>query len=537
MTELLPSRASFAADEPVVIEVRDSSGPGELTLWNLGLQIVRVDYDGSREVDLGTLPIGGYGVELTTAAGTVRTAVEVSADRRARLRYGFVVDYSPDRDVSGVADMVRRLHLTGIQFYDWAYRHAELLGGGEEYRDALDQPITLETVRRLVAAVQGAGASALGYAAVYAVGPEEWSRWEHRAILTPDGIPYALGDFLFLVDPAAEDWLGHFSRELAASVERVGFDGFHLDQYGYPKYAVDPSGAVVDVGASFVRVITEVRRTLPESHLVFNNVNDFPTWLTGGSPQDAVYIEVWEPHLTLGSLASVVSRARSAAAGKPVVIAAYQQVYDSATATESDLATAFTMATLFSHGATQLLAGEADRVLIDPYYVHNHVVETSTAELLRRWYDFAVEHDALLFDPAIVEVTGSYVGAYNDDCEVSFGAASVSGTAEPGTVWRRLTTVDGRLIVHLVNLVGQDDALWDAPRNPPVQPGRASLRVRRVGDYVPRVRVADPDRLSRLVDLPVVVDGDHATTTLPPLEVWQLLVIDLAPAIDKENDD
>ena len=28
-------------------------------------------------------------------------------------------------------DTVRRLHLTGIQFYDWAYRHADLLGGGE----------------------------------------------------------------------------------------------------------------------------------------------------------------------------------------------------------------------------------------------------------------------------------------------------------------------------------------------------------------------------------------------------------------------
>ena len=51
------------------------------------------------------------------------------------------------------------------------------------------------------------------------------------------------------------------------------------------------------------------------------------------------------------------------------------------------------MATLFSHGATQLLAGEADRILVDPYYVRNHVVERSTAALLKRWYDFLVEHD------------------------------------------------------------------------------------------------------------------------------------------------
>ena len=31
---------------------------------------------------------------------------------------GFVVDYAPDRYVTGVADLARRLHLTDIQFYD-----------------------------------------------------------------------------------------------------------------------------------------------------------------------------------------------------------------------------------------------------------------------------------------------------------------------------------------------------------------------------------------------------------------------------------
>ena len=35
---------------------------------------------------------------------------------------------------------------------------------------------------------------------------------------------------------------------------------------------------------------------------MFNNVNDFPTWVTAHSRQDAVYIEVWEPHVGLGDL-------------------------------------------------------------------------------------------------------------------------------------------------------------------------------------------------------------------------------------------
>ena len=527
--ELLPTLATFPVDDPILIEVRGATAPGEITVWHLGEQVLRLDHDGGSSVSLGLLPAGTYGVELRAGSTLARTAVEVSPDPRARLRYGFVVDYSPNRDLSGISDTVRRLHLTGVQFYDWAYRHADLLGGGEEYRDALDQPISLQTVRDLVSTVQAAGSRAFGYAAVYAVGPQEWSAWKHRAILTATGEPYGLGDFLFLLDPAADDWLASFTSQLTQATTELGFDGFHLDQYGYPKRAVRADGVLVDIAVSFERVIEAVREALPGSHLVFNNVNDFPTWVTARASQDAVYIEVWPPQVTLGSLAGVVNRAHGVAEGKPVVIAAYQHVYDWAPVVAADLATVFTMATLYSHGATQLLAGEADRILVDPYYVRNHTVEPSTATLLKRWYDFAVEHDELLLDPDTVDVTGSYAGAYNDDCDVSFTSALVSETAEAGTVWRRVTEVHGRLVVHLINLVGQDNALWDSPRNAPQRPGRAAVRIRRVGSDLPRVQVADPDGMPRLVDVPVTVDGDHAIATLPEFAIWQLVLIDLVP--------
>src|SRR5699024_11492709 len=165
------------------------------------------------------------------------------------------------------------------------------------------------------------------------------------------------------------------------------------------------------------------------------------------------YIEVWEPHDTLAALAQVVTRARAVWSVKPVVIAAYECVYVQVSAHEADLAASFTMATLYSHGATHLLAGEADSVLVDPYYVHNHQVETQTHDLLARWYDFLVEHDEALLDPDIVDVTGSWVGTYIDAADVEYEQAPVSSTAEPGAVWRRITeTGDGRLVLHLINL-------------------------------------------------------------------------------------
>ncbi len=62
-----------------------------------------------------------------------------------------------------------------------------------------------------------------------------------------DGTPYELGGFLQIVDPAAREWLAHFIADLQKCVEQVGFQGFHLDQYGYPKYATRADGELIDL--------------------------------------------------------------------------------------------------------------------------------------------------------------------------------------------------------------------------------------------------------------------------------------------------
>lgn len=523
MTELLPAKASFLPNEPIEIEIRGSVAPGTVGVWHLGDLVAELAYTGGSRITLPSQPAGGYSVEL----GGLRTAVEVAANARDRLRYGFVANFAPSKDTAGLSDTVRRLHLTGIMFYDWGYRHADLMAGGEEYSDPLDQPISLPTVRRLVDAVRAAGSRALGYAAVYGVGQNEWHLWKHQALLKASGEPYALGDFLFVLDPAAPDWLEHFTSDLRKATASLGFDGYHLDQYGYPKRAIRADGADIDVAASFVTLIEGVREALPQAHLVFNNVNDFPTGLTARTTQDAVYIEPWAPQLTLQSLADTVTRARSAGQGKPVVLAAYQHVYDTASAAESDRATALTMAMLYSHGATQILAGEADRLLVDPYYVRNHVMEESTKDLLKRWYDFLVAHDEVLMPASLTEVTHSYAGDYNGEIDVLFDAAEISVTAEAGKVWRRIVRDQNRIVVHLINLCGQSDTLWDAPRQPSRSPGRGRLSLRPLLGRTPRVRAADPDVTGKLEQLTIAEDGEHVIVDLPDLAVWQIVVVDL----------
>ncbi|WP_426320533.1 glycoside hydrolase family 66 protein [Microbacterium sp. E-13] len=524
---LLPTRASYRSSDSIGVEVRGDlpAADGTVSVWRLGELLHTQPLQPGALQTIPSLPPGGYGIELDGGGWRARTAIEVTDDPRSRLRYGFVASYDPGKDVLAVAELARRLHLNAIQFYDWAFRHADLLGGGEEYVDALGQPITLATVRELTSALRQAGSASYGYAAVYAVGPDEWPSWKQHALLRPSGEPYSLEDFLFILDPAAPAWLNHFTAELAAAVDDLGFDGFHLDQYGYPKHAATPDGNPVDVAASFARLIDEVRRELPDAGLVFNNVNDFPTWDTAHAPQDAVYIEPWEPVLGLEALARVATRAR--AGGLPVVFAAYQHTYTHASADAADRAAAFTMATLFSHGATQLLTGEHGKVLVDPYYVRNHDPEPTTMEFLTRWYDFAVEHDALLFDTRIVDVTASYVGDYNDELDVAHVGIKATETAVAGAIWRHVTRTPEGIVVHLINLVGQDDTMWDAPRNPPGPTGPGELRFRFIRGRVPRVRVADPDAGPRLVEVPVSLHGDHAVATLPAFDVWQVVHVSL----------
>lgn len=523
---LLPTRSSFGTGDPVEIEIETGSAEltGLLTVWRLGERVAELAVSAPGVHRLPDLDDGSYGIELDVDGLTVaRTAIEITADPRARLRYGFVASYAPGKDVAAASRLARRLHLNGIQFYDWAYRHADLVGGGDVYTDALDQPIALDTVRQLVAAYRAVGTDSIGYAAVYAVGPNEWDDWKQHALLRPSGEPYALGDFLFIVDPAAREWTAHFRADLSKSTAAVGFDGYHLDQYGYPKFASTPDGTPVDVAESFARLIEEVRAELPDARLIFNNVNDFPTWRTAALPQDAVYIEPWVPNDTLESLAQIVNRARASSAGQPVVLAAYQHIYDSVPARDADRATALTMATLFSHGATQLLIGEDGRLLVDPYYVRNQQADPETLDVLARWYDFVVEHDELLMDPGISEVTSSYVGEYNGDLDVLFSDVAVASTPLADTVWRRVTSSDRGLVVHLINLCGQTDTLWDAARADVVSPGSGELRFRYTRGRIPRVRVADPDGQSRLIDVDVRSDGDYAVAVLPPLNIWQVV--------------
>jgi dextranase len=515
LSELLPVKATFAPGDPIEIEVR---GVTEAALWHLERKIAEAS---SRDgvVRFDPQPEGGYGVE---GAG-VRTAVDVLSEPLSRPRYGFVSDYSPGREVAGVSDAVRRLHLNAVQFYDWMYRHASLLPPQNEFEDPLGRRLSLDTVRRLAAAVRAAGSLPLGYAAVYAAGRDEWPAWAEDGLYRADGTPWTLGDdFLWNVDPSSERWLQHLAADLEAARVAVGFAGFHLDQYGAPKRALRRDGAEVDLAVAFPVLIDRLADELPEARLIFNNVNDFPTWATAGARQHAVYIEVWPPHERLGHLAELVRKARALAPGKGVVLAAYLSVYSGDDEAVASAAERLQLATVFSHGGSCLLHGEEDAVITEAYYVRHGRVTAPSLAAACAYYDFAVRYGDLLFDARGVDVTRTELGGVNEELRIE-APVPVSTDCAAGVLWARAIRSPRGLILSLIDLSQQTDDLWDAPKQPSRPLAGVRLAVERSRSIAPPFRFAAPEDSPALQTLRSVPSGRYDAVEVPPFRTWALV--------------
>lgn len=530
---MIPDKATYGPGEAVTLEFDSPQVGGEAVITHLDVEVARARIEpGATSLDLGSFEIGGYGVTV----GELATAFDVLASRWDRPRYGFVVKLAGDVDSAAVTRLFRRLHLNAAQLYDWAYRHSNLMPPSRHYQDPLGQPRDMEVVNEMSRALAGAGVSPLGYSAVYAVGNDEAAEWSDALILGPHGSPYRLGDdFLVLLDPAHSRWLRHYLHELERVIAESAIEGFHLDQYGWPKFARRGDGEPVDLAASFVTLIEAVRERMPDVPFMFNNVNDFPTHATAPLGQSATYIEVWEPHATLGDLGALATAAWVARPDHPPILSAYLSCYTTAPEQEATEAAMLVMAAAFSHGASHLLVGEAGNALVDPYYPNNHALSKASVDVFADWYDFAVRYGDLLYGADRAEVTEFYAGGINEDVVVDAGDVPVSTKATPGALWLHVVRVPSGIVIHIINLVAQSEAAWDAAKRQTKPVEAATLSLSFVGTGA-RVLAASPGApgFTQLSEIDAI-RGDQKTSlsagqsgtrfALPPLGAWTVMWI------------
>jgi len=421
--------------------------------------------------DAPTQPAGyGATVELCDASNRTLDRATTSFDILNAWtdfpRYGYLTDFSTQRpNPDSTINELVRFHVNGLQFYDWQYRHDELLAPTENYIDPLGRALSLQTVKKLVETAHQYGVAAMPYMAVYAASALFWRAHLESALYDRDGHPIPFGeDFLGLMNPASgSEWRNHLLAECSRVLGSIAFDGLHIDQYGEPKQVWDAHGQSIDLPDAFVGFIEGARTDYPQKTILFNAVGNWPIEALATSSLDFIYIEIWPPDVRYRDVAHIVLDAVRLSQGKPVVIALYLPA-------DRPNNVMLANAVIAACGGTRIELGEQTRLLVDPYFPKHQEIPTELKTTLRCHYDFLICCGEWMQSyPLTAEERGAW----------AFGELFPSFVQTDGRVWAVARRRGNDLVLNLVNWNRLDTNLtWDAPHLAPVPCVNLQMRVR-----------------------------------------------------------
>jgi len=560
--DVYPLKAQYRSGEPVALALELENPATAPAVWRLDVRVARLASETERRTEEIRLAGGesltlewelqayeaefdGFGVDVDligsdgTVLHTASTSFDVVSDWRKSTRYGFLSDFhTRERGDEEDVKWMSKLHLNLVQFYDWMYRHDDLVAEASEYTDLMGRELNLDVVKEKVALCHRHGMKAIAYGAIYAASKPFAERHPDWALYQSDGKPYDFIDIFTIMNIAEQcPWHRHIISEYKRAVERVDFDGIHMDTYGFPKTGTSVWGGeqkVVRLDEHFAALIDHTREELADSKddigLIFNNVGNWPVEPVAEAGLDAVYVEVWKPYERYHHIRQIVHEAQRAGKGKPVILAAYLQPFR----TESDpqrarYAGLLLTAVIAAHGGYHLLAGENRAVLTQAYYADYSRADEAFAAELRRYCDFNVRYANLLYDAKLKDVSMTH--ADGDNLEYVFDGLPYSTYGEAGKVWTVIRESESRKTVSFINLTGNAEDYWNAGKNRPQRLTGFKVRLLLERDAT-AVYAASPDRnLGRPQRLPFEVTSSLRGKTLeavvPSLDVWTLLWVDL----------
>lgn len=458
--EIFPLKGVYKSTEEVKVLIENCKSQRiKIEVYNLNNRVFSKEYvKGEKEITLGYFSEGGYGVVAKTEDNECSCAFDVQNTNRI-FRYGFLSDFSDSgKDNNDVLYMAKH-HVNSVQFYDWSYRHHKLVSDTIEYTDMMGKKNNLITIKNKIDEVHKRGMSALGYGAVYAAAKDYAEAHPKYRLYGSKDKPIMFID-VFAIMNLNSGWQNHVISQYIDAVKNVGFDGIHMDTYGFPKTALDYKGNIIHLEKDFPVLIKNTRKALPEAKLVFNNVGNWPVDVTKKEDVDAVYIEVWPFYNTYYHLKEIINNAKSE--NKPVVIAAYPAAFRLDTAQRALSSEIILLSTINVHGATQLWFGEENAAITQGYYSDYKKLTTKQERILRRYEDFFVRYEELFFDNELVDVSLTHAGWDNTEYRFNF---NYTVTGEPGKLWTIIREKPGLKLISIINLNGDESFEWQKGRN------------------------------------------------------------------------
>ncbi len=476
----------------------------------------------------------GYGltVHLLDENGTVlatdSTAFDVLENWTQAPRYGFLTEFASGREsVETTMDWVTRYHVNGLQFYDWQYRHENLLPPDENYSDLLGRHMSLDTVKHLIEAAHTHNIAAMPYTAIYGASVAFYQEHPQWALFQGSGRPYEFGDnFLMIMDPSPNSpWSEYLYEQFGRVLDELDFDGIHIDQYGSPKVAYNAAGERVDLARAFPGFIDRTAQVVQarrgdQGAVIFNAVGNWPVDTVAPSAENAVYIEVWEPYTSFWDLHRLVAAAENFGNGKPVIIASYihpDRAYNVRLAN----------AIIFASGGYQLELGEPGTMLADPYFPRFGLMNETMQSVMQRIYDFVVRYEEVL-----ALDTSNATGDRTEALSISgIETQAYRSKDKVGVIVRKGQDSE---TFSLINLMGIDHDRWDTALTQGPDP-LVDLAVHIHTDrQIARVWWASPDGDTldpHSVELAAGTDsaGPYVTFTLPRLDYWTMIVVEYQP--------
>lgn len=284
-----------------------------------------------------------------------------------------------------VADNLRKYSSNAAQFYDWHFRHEDLVSPHDEFIDPIGRKVSHSSAKQLIMALQKQGIAAMGYVAAYATsikGAEEHPEW---LLYDAAGTPEDFHGFLKItVTTKDSPFLSRILDESDRALTQMGFDGVHFDQYGEPKSGFNLAGESIDVGAGLIEVIDGFKSRNPLTPSTLNGVKNWPRELLAASNQDFYYMELWEEtNGTFEDLINEVIFARRHSANKGVVVAIYIELLKSGSNQIVD-------ALIHACGAWRIEFGQIDGFLSDPYFPKFEKSTEEWSRFVARSNNFAI---------------------------------------------------------------------------------------------------------------------------------------------------